>query len=63
VEDDQDFAYFAKDWGNSEFGNFKLDNTYGGATMPADGMASDLARFASEWLDCRARTNDGCNGW
>ena len=62
VLDEQDFAFFAKDWRNSEFGNNTLDNTYVG-NLPGDSIASDLLRFVSEWLDCRARTKDGCNGW
>jgi len=63
VLDEQDFAFFAKDWRNSEFGDLKLDHTYIAVNKPSDNIESDLARFASEWLDCRARTNDGCNGW
>jgi hypothetical protein len=64
VEDDQDFAYFAKDWHNSEFGTYTLDEyNNGGYPGEFDTYAWDLARFASEWLDCYGRTNDGCNGW
>jgi hypothetical protein len=58
----EDFAYFAKDWLNSGFGNYMLDNTYVGG-FPSDGFASDLARFAREWLECYNRTDGGCTGW
>jgi hypothetical protein len=58
----KDFSYFAKDWFNSEFGPYMLDNTYVGG-LPSDGIVSDLARFANEWLDCYNRTNGGCAGW
>jgi hypothetical protein len=64
VLDEQDFAYFAKDWRNSELGLYTLDeDNLGGYPGEPDAYKSDLARFVSEWLDCRARTNDGCNGW
>jgi hypothetical protein len=47
-----DFWYFAKNWRNvNAFGtDYTLDEV-------------DLHRFINEWLDCRARTNNGCSGW
>jgi hypothetical protein len=59
VLDSEDFAYFAKDWFNNEFGGYRLDNTYLG-DLPDDGLASDLARFVREWLECYNRTDNGC---
>ena len=62
----EDFAYFAKDWFNSGFGNYMLDNTYvlePGGDPPSDGLRSDLARFLREWLECYNRTDGGCTGW
>ncbi len=67
VLNDADFWYFAKDWQNQDLGlKSHMDGTWGigGGTVPA--VAVDLfalRRFASEWLDCYARTNNGCNGW
>jgi hypothetical protein len=58
----EDFAYFAKDWLNNEFGAYRLDNTYVG-DPPSDGFVSDLARFVNEWLECYNRTDGGCTGW
>ncbi|MGD0784959.1 MAG: LamG-like jellyroll fold domain-containing protein [Sedimentisphaerales bacterium] len=66
VLNDADFWYFAKDWQNQGLGlKSHMDGTWGinGGTVPA--VAVDifaLRRFASEWLDCYARTNSGCAG-
>ncbi len=65
VLNDEDFAYFAKDWRIPRISgsqNYTLDHTYGGA-LPDDGIVSDLDRFIREWLDCIGRTNDGCKDW
>ncbi|MBN2019536.1 MAG: LamG domain-containing protein [Sedimentisphaerales bacterium] len=58
----EDFWYFAKDWYNNGFGDYRLDHTFVGG-MPGDGIPSDLARWANEWLECYNRTDSGCAGW
>jgi hypothetical protein len=62
VLNSKDFAYFAKDWFNTAFGDYMLDHTYVGG-LPSDGVVSDLARFAREWLECINRTDGGCAGY
>jgi hypothetical protein len=44
-----DFWFFAKDWYNPVY-------------YPAMDVAA-LGRFASEWMDCINRTDNGCAGW
>ena len=51
VVDDLDSWYFAKDWQVNRGGvEYILGN-------PA------LIMFVDEWMTCRARSNNGCNGW
>jgi hypothetical protein len=57
VLDETDFAFFAKDWMNPSFG--PPDQYW---QIPVMGYTT-LRRIANEWLDCIARTNNGCNGW
>jgi hypothetical protein len=45
-----DFAGFGKDWGNIAFDTYILD-------------LEDLDTFASEWLECYNRTDNGCAGY
>ncbi len=46
----EDYAFFAENWMNDEFGAYTIDY-------------ADLDRFADEWLDCYNRTDGGCAGW
>jgi hypothetical protein len=58
VLNDADFWYFAKDWQDTTLNNAVAPPGYPGiVNMRA------LRRFAVEWLDCYARTNNGCNGF
>ncbi|MGD0784904.1 MAG: LamG-like jellyroll fold domain-containing protein [Sedimentisphaerales bacterium] len=61
VLNDADFWYFARDWQNQELGLSTYPPLIEG-TYPAMVNMRALRRFAFEWLDCYARTNDGCAG-
>jgi hypothetical protein len=51
VVNDLDFWFFAKDWRVNVSGHtYMLDIT-------------NLEIYTSEWMTCRARTNNGCDGW
>jgi hypothetical protein len=49
VIDFEDLAYFAEHWNDASFGIMYLID------MP------ELVRFSEEWLQCRGRTNSGCD--
>gem|GEM_PF-1301481 len=50
VLDLEDFLYFADDWLNPAFGQYRLEFI-------------DFARFANEWRQCFNRTDGGCAGF
>jgi hypothetical protein len=50
IVDNLDFWYFAKEWYVNRGESYKFDT-------------ESLDQFVSEWMTCRARTNDGCYGW
>ena len=53
VVNNLDFWYFAQYW------QVERDNIYEDYTLDL----SSLDQFTDEWITCRARTNDGCDGW
>ena len=57
VVNELDFWEFAKNWYSDERG--------GGGQSGNDYRIdfSELCMYASEWMTCRARTNNGCLGW